>query len=125
MRYPSLRTDGTQDSAPRACQCLQCADRQPLTRNRGGTLSGGLLTGTLAFATVTARAAEKGALTLSPHRFQPYYVEEEEGTVDARSCDQGTTGEAPPWLAEEADEDSTVDEPSEDIRGIFGGCNVR
>ena len=87
MRYPSLRTDGTQDSAP-ACQCLQCADRQPPTRNRGGPQSGGLLLGTLAFAT---GAPEKGALPLHPRRFQPCWVEEEEGAVDAWYHDRGTT----------------------------------
>ena len=66
MRYLSLRTDSTQDSAPIARQCLQGTDRQPPTRNRGGTLSRGLLPGTLAFATGVARAAEKGTLPLRP-----------------------------------------------------------
>ena len=34
-------------------------------------------------------------------------------------------GEAPPWSAEEADEDLAQDGPAEDIRGIIGGCNIR
>ena len=71
MRYPSLRMDNTQDSAPIACQCLQCVDRQPPTpptRNRGGTPPGGLLPGTPSFATGAARAAggrRKGHLTFA------------------------------------------------------------
>ena len=80
MWYPSHRTDSTQGSAPIVCQCLQCADRQPPTRNRGETLSGGLFPGAFLFATRTAGAAEKGALTLRPLRFQPCWVEEEEGS---------------------------------------------
>ena len=57
MRYPSLRTDSTQDSDPIVCQYLQCADRQPPTCNRSETPSGGLFRSTLSFATRAARAA--------------------------------------------------------------------
>ena len=33
MRYPFRKTNSTQESAPIVCQCLQCTDRQPTTRN--------------------------------------------------------------------------------------------
>ena len=123
MRYPSLRTDSTQDSAPIVCQCLQCTDRQPPTCNRGKTPSGGLFTGTLSFATGAAGATggpRKGRLALRPSFFRPCWAEEEEGAVDACFCDRGTTEEAPTRSAEEADEDPALDGPAED-----GGCNVR
>ena len=100
---PSLRTDSTQELAPIVCQCLQCTDRQPPTRNRGETLSRGLLPGPFSFATGAAGATEKGALPLRPLCFQPRGVEEEEGDVKACCCDRGTTGETPPRSAEEAD----------------------
>ena len=34
MRYPTLRTDITQDSAPIACQCLQCEQATPHPQRR-------------------------------------------------------------------------------------------
>ena len=56
--------DSTQDSAPIACQCLQCTDRQSPTRNGRGTPSGGLFPGTTTIATGTAGGRQKGGLTL-------------------------------------------------------------
>ena len=60
--------DSTPKSAPIVCQCLQCADRQPATCNRGETLSGGLFPGLFSLATEKARAAggpRKGRLTFA------------------------------------------------------------
>ena len=95
-----------------------------LIRNRGETLSG-LLSGLFSFVTGAAGAAEKGTLPLQPLLFRPCCEEEEEGSVKACCCDRGTTGETPPWSAEEADEDLALDGPDEDFQGIFGGCNIR
>ena len=68
MRYLSRRTDSTQESAPIACQCLQCADRQPPTRNRGRTPSRGLFPGPFSLASRVAGAfgsRRKGSLTFA------------------------------------------------------------
>ena len=65
------------------------------------------------------KAPEKGALLLRLLCFQPCWAEEE-GAVEACCCDRGTTGEAPPRSAEEADGDPALDDPAEDLRGIFG-----
>ena len=89
---------------------------------------GGLFPGPFLFATGADGAAggpEKGALPVRPLFFRPCWVEEEEGAVEACCCcDRGTTDETPPRSAGEADDDPALDGPAEDLRGIFGGCNV-
>ena len=57
MRYPSRKTDNTEKYAPIVCQCLQCTDRQPPTRNGGETRSGGLFPGAFSFTPRAAGAA--------------------------------------------------------------------
>ena len=89
MRYPSLRMDSTQESAPTACQCLQCADRHPPTRNSGGTPPGGFFLAPFRLPPEPPEADEKGASPLRPCLFRPCWVEEDEGAVDVYDCDQG------------------------------------
>ena len=79
MRYPSRRIDSTQDSAPIACQCLQCADRQPPTRNGPETLSLGLLPGTPSLASGTAGGSRKGPFPLRPFCSRPLLGRERRG----------------------------------------------
>ena len=65
-------------------------------------------------------AAEKGALPCDPSSSDPAGKRKRKrrGAVEACCCDRGTTGEAPPRSAKEADEDQALDSPDEDFRGI-------
>ena len=115
MRYLSLRTDSTQDSAPIACQCLQCGDRQPSTRNRAEPRQEDFFPAPFRLPLEQPEADKKGALPLRPRFFRPCWAKEEEGAADACVCDQDTTGEVPPQSAEEADEDPALTGPAADF----------
>ena len=128
MWYPSLRMDSTQESAPIACHCLQCTDRQPPPATEAGPRQENFFPAPFRLPPERPEppeADEKGALPLRPRLFRSCWVEEEEGAVNACNCDRGTTGEVPPWSAEEADKDSALTGQVKDFRGIFGGCKVR
>ena len=123
MRYLSLIPDSTQDSAPIACQCLLCADRQPphvMDETPCQEDFFPVLPCLRPERPEPLEADEKGALPLRPFRFPPCWVEEEEAVF----CDRSTMGEAPPWSAEEADVKLARISPAKDFWGIFRGCKV-
>ena len=49
---------------------------------------------------------------------------DEEEAIWVGFCDCGTTGEVPPWSAEEADDEAALTGANEDFLGILGGCRV-
>ena len=65
MRYPSRRTDSTQDSVPIVCQCLQCADRQP-PHATDETPCQNFFPASPHLATGAAGGRRKGRLTFAP-----------------------------------------------------------
>ena len=69
-------------------------------------------------------ADKKGALPLHPFRFRPCWEAEEVEAVWASFCYRGTTGEVPPWSAEEADDEAALTGPAKNFLAIFGGCRV-
>ena len=124
MRYPSCRMDSTQDSAPVACQCLQCIDRQPPNATDETSCQEDFVLASPRLRPGRPEPDEKGVLPLRRFRFPPCWMEEEEEAVWAVFCDRSTTGEVPPRSAEEADVDPARTSPTEDFQGIFGGCRV-